>query len=274
MAKYKVNFFSKYLLRTFFYRDFSITSAVVSFCLIFFEHFQQKTELGIVAFVGLVLDYIYKWNQANKVKKVAVTLNDSVIEICEGDVFKQEGFKVIAFNEYFDTKVDNNIISSKTLNGEYIKKHVKNVRQLDIDIKKKLKDKKIGVRSERRDGKKDVYKLGTIFKHNKFLLVAFSHFDESNKAYLSMTDYVSCLIEMWNEIDKYYNGTNVVLPIMGAGITRFKGKKLSEQELLEILLWSFKLSDFKLAQTAKIQIVAKSEIVDKIDLYKIQQEFD
>lgn len=274
MAKRKVSFFSKYVLKSFFYIDFSIVSACVSFSLIFFDRFQQKRELGIFAIVGLILDYIYKWRQANKLKKVSITLNNSVIEICEGDIFKQEGFKIIAFNEYFDTQVNDEIISSKTLNGKYIKNYVKNMKILDRNIKYVLKEKIVGKCSTRKKGKRDIYKLGTIFKHNDFFLVAFSHFDEFNRAYLSMTDYVSCLLEMWSEIDRYYNGKNIVLPILGSGITRFRNKNLSEQELLEILLWSFKLSNVKLTVPAKIRIVVKADIIDKINLYKIQQEFN
>lgn len=271
--RYKVGFLSKHLLRTFFYRDVAIVSTVVSFCLIFFEHFEQKTKLGIVAIAGLLLRYIYEWLQANRLKKAYVMLNNTTVEICEGDIFKQNGLKVIAFNEYFDTKVDNEIISSNTLNGKYIKEHVKNIKILDKNIKDKLRHRKIDTNRTRKIGKKDRYKLGTIFKYNDFLLVAFSHFDEFNKAYLSITDYVSCLIEMWNEIDKCYNGMNIVLPIIGSGITRLNEKSLSEQELLEILLWSFRLSGIKFTKSAKIKVVTQSDVMNKINLYQIQQEF-
>ncbi|MHA6252748.1 macro domain-containing protein [Oceanobacillus sp. CAU 1775] len=33
---------------------------------------------------------------------------------------------------------------------------------------------------------------------------SFSRFDENNRAYLSMQDYISCLLKFWNEIDIIY----------------------------------------------------------------------
>ena len=39
--------------------------------------------------------------------------------------------KIIAFNEFFDTKVDNNIIAANTLNGIYINKYFKDSGILD-----------------------------------------------------------------------------------------------------------------------------------------------
>ena len=63
-------------------------------------------------------------------------MNNNIIEIGEENIFSSnhDEFKVIAFNEYFDTKVDDIIISSKTLNGKYIKKKYDDVSILDKKI--------------------------------------------------------------------------------------------------------------------------------------------
>ena len=271
--KLKVSFISKILLKDFL-KDVSFLVSVISIVLIFCESFCSRVIVGIFTIVALIIQYIYKWKKANKLQKITIDINASTVDIYVGNIFEEEGFKIIAFNEYFDTQVDEHVISSNTLNGEYIKNYVMNIKVLNQDIKKKLKDKVININTSRKTGKKIIYKLGTVFKHNKFFLVAFSHFDKYNKANLSMCDYMDCLLEMWNEIDRYYNGETVVLPLLGGGITRFKEQALSEQELLEILLWSFKLSRVKFKYPSKLKIILHKNIIDKINLYKIKNEFN
>ena len=48
----------------------------------------------------------------------------SDVAIKTGDIFQQPGLKAIAFNEYFDTLVDNKVIGDTSLNGVFIQKHL------------------------------------------------------------------------------------------------------------------------------------------------------
>ena len=64
-----------------------------------------------LSFVGVMLIvYVLMWFHANHIRHVELSVNNSTIEISAGDVFQSEGLKIIAFNEYFDTQVDENII--------------------------------------------------------------------------------------------------------------------------------------------------------------------
>lgn len=47
---------------------------------------------------------------------VSLSIRGMTIHIKQGDLFKQNGWKVIAFNEFFDTTVDDIIIAHNTLN--------------------------------------------------------------------------------------------------------------------------------------------------------------
>lgn len=49
-----------------------------------------------------------------------IQIDGSSVIIKEGDLFEEEGYKAIGFNEYFDTQVDNRIISEHSLNGIFI----------------------------------------------------------------------------------------------------------------------------------------------------------
>ena len=64
---------------------------------------------------------------------------------------------------------------------------------------------------------------------------------------------------MWNEIDIIYSTYNINIPLIGSGITRFKGVNLTEQELLELLLISLRLSNIKFKSDISI-IIHKSKI--------------
>lgn len=274
LFKKKVGICDKDLVKQF----LNITSfigVICTFLLMFFTIPEEYKNLkgAIIFTVILVLIYIGIWIRANTVKRVELSINNSVFEIKEGDIFEESSLKVIGFNEYFDTKVDNKIISDKTLNGIYIKKCVDDLLKLDLDIEK---DKHLGknkdsINANRVEGKKQKYILGSIFKNEKYLLTAFSKFDDDNRAYLLMKDYIDFLIKFWDEIDIIYNGESVSIPLMGSGITRFKEYSLSDQELLELLIWSFKISRNKFTYPSKVSIIIHSSKIDKINLYKLKR---
>ena len=212
--------------------------------------------------------------RADLLSEVKLQINNSTVAVKTGDIFKEDDFKVITFNEYFDTQVDNKIISEKTLNGIYLKELVENVDELDnlINDDAHLEDRVIENNNYRSFGKKKKYKLGTIFKHDDYLLTAFTKFDNDNRAYLNMNDYINFLLNFWNEIDIIYAGRSVSIPLLGSGITRFKEyNTISEQELLELLIWSFKISRIKFTYPSKVSVIVHDSKKDKINFYKLKE---
>ncbi|OTP31417.1 hypothetical protein A5798_001439 [Enterococcus sp. 6C8_DIV0013] len=85
----------------------------------------------------------------------------------QGNIFEEEGLKVIPFNEYFDTIVDNKIISELSLNGKYVKNINQNLVELDKQIENDIflnsKNNILEKNSKRKGniGKKIKYKLGS-----------------------------------------------------------------------------------------------------------------
>lgn len=197
------------------------------------------------------------------------------MEIKEGNIFEQENFKVIAFNEYFDTKVDDDIISKTSLNGIFIENELnESIEILDVHIEKDLTNRrlKLGKYTNRNKGKNIKYPLGTICKYNDYLLTAFSKFDKDDKAYLMMQDYIDFLMKFWEEVDRVYAGKSISIPLLGSGITRFKENiGISDQELLEILIWSFKISRVKIKYPSKVSIIIYHKNMDKVNFYKLKE---
>jgi len=270
----KVSFFNKKLLKLY-GSVIAVLSTIISFIQIFYElpdDCKIKLNVAIAFLICMLVLYIIVFIYSNKKKSVSLRVNDTVIKVFTGDILKQPGLKVIPFNEYFDTIVDDKLISSNTLNGQFILNHVDDVKALDTKIKqdKRLQRLQIAIDQKRSTGKEMKYPLGTIYKNNDYLLLAFSSFDSENRAYLTKDDIIKCLLNMWNEIDVVYNGYSINIPLLGAGITRFAGITLSKQELLEILIMSFKLSGIKLEYNANINIIIYKDSADDISFFKLK----
>lgn len=63
--------------------------------------------------------------------------------------------------------------------------------------------------------------------------------------------------EMWKQIELHCSQTDVCVPILGSGLTLFEGESLSQQELLNIMIWSYKLSPHKIKAPYKLRIICK-----------------
>lgn len=254
-----------------------ILFGVVTTILTFFElNSIYKIKLFIVLLIFCVGFVIYFFLKAMLKKEITLSIDGSEIIIKPGDIFSfsKDVFKTIAFNEYFDTEVDNGIISKKTLNGKYLKKYHDDTTYLDENIEKdsRLKEEILETNVSRPlGGKKTRYSLGTVYKDEDFFLVAFSKFDEKNRANLELREYASCLIKFWNEINSLYGQYEVVVPLLGSGITRKKDFTATDQQLLEVMLWTFQISKVKFEEPSKVTIVLYGDSYKKINFYKLKE---
>lgn len=232
-----------------------------------------KLDFGMAFVVILLVTYVCLWVKANSLTSVKIDIEGSEINIKAGDIFEQKDFKVIAFNEYFDTQVDDKIISSKSLNGIYINKYFQDsIDKLDSHIENyDFEENKLEINENRKNGKNQKFKLGTICVYEDFILTAFSKFDENNRAILTMPEYLEFLIKFWDEINRVYAQKSVSVPIFGSGITRIKEhKNISDEELLKIMLWTFRISEMRFKYPANLTIVIHKDKIDKISLLDIE----
>ena len=270
----KVNFFDTRIVKKF--SDYTSTiSTIFSLLLIFVDiPTENKITLGIIFLFTLSLLYFGIWLKSNNLTEVNLDVEGSIVTVKAGDLFLQDGFKVIAFNEYFDTQVDDNIISHKSLNGLYIDNHLSGpISDLDHSISnyKFDEDEILEVNQERKVGKKQKYSLGTIFVNEDYLLTAFSKFDDKNRAFLTMPDYLGFLINFWDKVNRIYAQKSVSVPIFGSGITRIKEhKNISDEDLLKIMLWTFRISEMRFKFPAKLTIVIHKDKIDKTNLLDIK----
>jgi hypothetical protein len=270
----KVSFFDRRVIENFL-KITSAISATLSLLVLFVDiPTNSKTTYGWM-FVGLlVLIYLVIWIWSNNLNKIDINVEGSEVTIKVGDIFSEPGLKVIAFNEYFDTIVDNKIIAESSLNGIFIKKYFGDtISELDrhIDNYSFDKSEKLESNNERTLGKKLRYQIGTICVYKDFLLSAFTKFDNDNKAVLTMPEYLEFLINFWDKVNNVYAQQSVSTPVFGSGITRIKGHKtISDEDLLKIMLWTFRISEMRFKYPAKLTIVIHKDKIDKINLLDIK----
>ena len=109
------------------------------------------------------------------------------------------------------------------------------------------------------------FPLGRIIKYKNYLLLSFSHFDDDNVAQITRIEYEQCLITMWKELRRTYNGETIVLPLIGSGITSFTDlTEKSNIDLLKCMICTLKFS--KEQFQSDIKIVVKSEVWDDLNL--------
>ncbi len=249
----------------------SWVSTIVSLVLIFVNIPEQcKYIAGFLFLLSLLIYYLISWYAANRLKVVDLDIEGSTVTVKAGDLFKEPDFKVIAFNEYFDTQVDNKIISDKSLNGIFIKEHLPGT--LD-DLERCLEEAQFEdadlaqLNEGRRAGKKQKYELGTLCVYEDFILAAFAKFDDTNKAVLTMPEYLGFLIRFWDKINVVYAQKSVSVPVFGSGITRIKEHRhITDEDLLKIMLWTFRISEMRFNYPAKLTIVVHEDKIDQVNL--------
>ena len=204
-------------------------------------------------------------------RPVSLSVNGNQVEIKTGDIFSEKGLKLIPFNEYFDTTVDDVIISKSTLNGMFLTQYINDIDALKKSIENAA-NQKTELTAEKANGRLK-YPLGRIILYNEYLLLSFSHFNEQNEAHIDVVDYEQCLFRMWNEIRRTYSGRAIVIPLIGSGITTFDGiNKKDNVSLLKCILCTLKSSGVQLNN--KVTIILTESVQKTINMDIIRKEFD
>jgi len=270
----KVSFHDKRVFKKFL-EITSVISGTLSVVLLFVKIPSEWKLCGLGIFVAvLALAYALIWMWSNNLNHININIEGSDVTVKVGDIFQQPGLKVIAFNEYFDTQVDNKIISDRSLNGIFINKHL-GVPTSDLDRlieSHPFECSNLLEKYENRlQGKKQKYRMGTIFVYNDYLLTAFAKFDEGNRAVLTMPEYLEFLINFWGKVNNVYAQKSVTTTIFGSGITRIKGHKtIGDADLLKIMLWTFRISEMRFKYPAKLTVIIHKEKIDQISLLDIK----
>ena len=182
-----------------------------------------------------------------------------LITVEYGNIFNiKKCKKVISFDECFSTNLGDrpSDIKTNSLCGQYLKQNP------DLDINHLLMKYEITQSRKKSDFKKQTcYEPGTLVPCGDYLLMSFAKLDADGLAFFSSRkEYLDCLATLWKEIDKYYGQHDVCIPIFGSGLTRIGSSSSdspSKQVLLNWIIWSYRLSPFKIKKPYKLRIICK-----------------
>ncbi len=211
----------------------------------------------VVLLLSIIINALYLHFR----RRICIKGKNYNIQIEYGDLLKMRACKkVISFDECFTTVVGEETpeIKPSSICGQYlINNPIQDMKSL-ID-KANLKPAK----SKSKYQNQNRYDSGKLVPNGDYLLMAFAKLDETGSGrFFSRDEFLECLSLLWKEIDKYYAQKDVCIPILGSGITRMDGESsgiLTQQELLDIIIYSYKLSSCKIKPPYKLHIVCKKD---------------
>lgn len=210
-------------------------------------------RLIVCVIIFLICNNVY-WCYIKYRQKVLIKGDNYTIQIEYGDILEiSDGKKVINFDECFTTSVGElpSEIKPTSICGQYLSKHPIN------DISKLIDQAGISAAKTKSKYKKQIcYEPGTIIPNEDYLLMAFAKLNKDGIGYLSYDDYLNCLNKLWEGLDLYHGSTDVYIPILGSHITRID-KELNQQQLLDIMVDSYRLSQNKIKEPYVLHIVCK-----------------
>lgn len=209
------------------------------------------TAIWLIILIGYYLFLRFRWYKTIKGKNYEIRVE-------YGDIMKAKNSKrVINFDECYTSTVGlrPEDINENSLCGKYLKANK------DLNINLLLETAGVKPAEEKSAfQQKTKYKPGTIVVNGTDLLLAFAPLDADGRGrFHSLKEYMECLSTMWNEIDKYYGQHDVCIPVLGSGVTRFEtsGSSPTQQKLLDIIIWSYKLSPYKIKPPYKLRIMCQ-----------------
>lgn len=201
--------------------------------------------------------------------KVSIKGNNYKITVEYGDLLKAKNCKrVINFDECFSTHVGTSPADIKptSICGQYL------IANPNLNIQSLLSNSQLKpLKTKSKYQNKERYESGRIVPNGDDLLLAFVKLDKSGAGRLTRDEYLECLSILWEEINIHYGQQDVCIPILGAGLTRFdggSGASITQQELLDMIIWSYKLSSHKIKSPCKLRIICRRDedfSLDKID---------
>lgn len=208
-------------------------------------------------FAGLlILSISVSWGYS-RIRKVKIKGNNYTIVIEYGDLLKKKNCqRVINFDECYSTTVGSGPadIKKDTICGKYL------MQNPEIDVPALISVS--GVKPCRRKSKYNnltCYEPGTIVPNGDDLLMAFTRLEPNGISMkFTVEEYLKCLSLLWEEIDNNYCNKDVCVPVLGSGIARFENgisPSIPKQQLVELMIGSYKLSPHKLKSNNALHII-------------------
>ena len=200
----------------------------------------EKLKCSWIIFIGLLLILAVITNLENLESFYHIKEKDIKIKLIVGDIFKQKGDIVLATNTTFDTKMKDDFISPKSLQGQLFLKNYSDIAHLDIDIEKELKNKVSIELLNRKSSKQKRYEKGTVIKlkhkYFKSYWVALADINEHGRPNCCFKDLQSSLESLWSFVSTNGHMEKLIIPILGSGRSALNVKR---EKIRKEIIYSF-----------------------------------
>lgn len=178
-------------------------------------------ELLILVIILLIFSIID--NCPKLTRNFCIKNRDISIKVVVGDIFKQNGSKIIPTNTSFDTCMENEFISLKSIQGQFQNKYFKkNLNVLDNMITQSLSENKIRKKyDDGRNTKIPCYDVGTVaeinYNEERYYLLALADVNKKGSPIAKYDNIITSLQGLWNYLSENKHIDNLVIPIIGTG---------------------------------------------------------
>lgn len=231
--------------------------------------------LGLVILI-YVLGVVVIWTVIGRKYQNSITLRigRNTVTVKLGDIFQTPGWRVIPMDTTFSTVADDVVISKSSLHGKLVLHHG-NADEIQQAVTADAERRGLCV-----NGRSCQFPLGSVIPYapkakegqeTTYLMVAMTALNENWEAHTTMAQYEQTLMEMWKEISRVYARNDIVLPLMGSGITRFDDAQDDPTSLLRCMLCT--LSTSRIHLNSKITVVIYDDGKTKLPLYEYKDLF-
>lgn len=195
------------------------------------------------AFFGLCLAFaLWKaWPRSSLIRRL--NGRDVQIEIRIGDMFSMSGALIIPTNTTFDTQVSPEIISERSVQGQFTRQYYDSIPHLDTDIAAKITSDGYNGQQDaaKTFGKQTRYPIGTVIKiapkQRPAYLVATAEFNTHPTVRNGkFTDVMDSLGKLWAYISDKGGREELVIPLFGTGFSRVP---VQRKEVVQEIIKSF-----------------------------------
>lgn len=225
--------------------------------------------------LGMIWGLYRAWPKLSVRERILDT--DVEIEVRIGNMFSFPYAFIVGSNTTFDSTMENNTISPKSVQGQFTKRFC-----LSIDLLDKLLDDSLrGVpiksnknKTEKPFGKLKEYNLGTVapveINGRKAYFVAIAILNQHKVASVEREDFLDLLPRMWDGIRNRGGFEPLCCPILGSGFSRLN---MTREELIREIIKSFiaATSEAKFSEKLVVVVTPSDFSAGHINLKEIKK---
>lgn len=241
-----------------------------------FTHFIPSLNFRNIAsfIIVVVISIIYTAIMIRQpsVIEIPIRHTNTKIEIKFGDLFNEDGLRVISVNEFFDSELGLPV-DKKSLHGILISRCFGGYSTtFDEIVERELKAIPAEI-IDRARGKTHKYPIGTsaviAINNDRYLCFALCKTEISTcKAYSDVPTLWQALDGLWHKARVVLGLNTLVVPLVGSGLA---GIGLPTRELLYLIILSIITETKKKELATSIRIVLSSKYFDTIDLNEVKR---